>query len=201
LNTIACKYFDFHNWKDTQTSLINYFKKLQITELWYPISLEEMEENVPEVVATLRKNNIIPLQLIFFQFPGPTDLNINDPNDIRTPYLHIDNLDNEEVCSKTRTVTLFSPVYVLNIPLINCEKSETLFYNYINPEEPELQWHAWGPKNNEIRLIDRNNVVLFDRITLDKPAFLKINMPHAVHNPTNEPRIVASIRIGNDNIP
>lgn len=194
-----CKYFEFENWLYVKERLIDYFQRSNIEDIWYPISLAEMEKDIPDIVELLKKSGAIPLQLIFIQFPGPTDLTSTDPDSSKTVYIHIDHPDEDENASVeiTRAPTDFIPKYVLNIPLINCESSLTLFYDLKDKNKKELPWGGWGsePKESGVTLVDHSNVTLVDSIVLDKPAILKIDVPHAVHNPTDNLRIVASIRI------
>jgi len=192
----SCKYAKIDNWQQSQKSLIEFYNRANIQDLWEIFSHEEMLKEVPEVVSQLEKNGIIPLQLIFFAIPGPTNLESTSPDDPTTPYLHVDKPDNEE--AGARLYTNFQPDYVFNIPLMNCESSETLFFDWIDKENAEVPWNGWGPEYNDDRLIKRENVKFLESIRLDKPAFLKVSIPHAVHNPTSSSRLVASIRIRND---
>ena len=194
----SCKYAKIDNWQESQKSLIEFYNRANIQDLWEIFSQEEMLKEVPEVVSQLEKNGIIPLQLIFFAIPGPTNLESTSPDDPTTPYLHVDKPDNEQSSSTTRVLTTFVPNYVFNIPLINCESSETLFYEWTDKDKKEVQWNGWGPEHNENTLIEIHNVKFLESIRLDKPAFLKVSIPHAVHNPTNDHRLVASFRISGD---
>jgi hypothetical protein len=91
---------------------------------------------------------------------------------------------------KDSAPTLFSPKYVLNIPLVNCENSTTFFYDFIDPNKQTKSTHIhFGG------CVDYSNVVEVDKFTLNKPAFLKVSVPHAVHNPTDSLRIVCSMRV------
>jgi hypothetical protein len=199
-----CKYFEFENWLYVKERLIDYFQRSNIEDIWYPISLAEMERDIPDIVELLKKSGAIPLQLIFIQFPGPTDLTSTDPDDPKTVYIHIDHSDEDEHATLeiTRAPTNFVPTHVLNIPLINCESSITLFYELKDKTKNELPWGGWGigPKEAGITVVDHSNVTLVDTIVLDKPAILKIDVPHAVHNPTPDLRIVASIRISEESV-
>lgn len=200
MNTFYCKHYDFENWKDVQNDLIKYYHSINPTDSWFPVSIEEIQQGMPNILEKLTSVGILPLQVIFFSFPGPTRLDSKDPDSPHTIYTHVDRVDNEHCAQSARVVTNFSPEYVLNIPLINCEKSTTFFYEIIDKSQPELLWGGWGEqaKKNKLTIIPQDNLKTVDQVTLTCPAFLRISKPHGVHNPTNNPRIVASIRINSD---
>lgn len=194
-----CKYVNYPNWQDTRNNLLKYYNSLNLTgldRLWYAISLEKMEENLCEVVDDLRHNGIIPLQLLFIIRPGPTDLKSTDINSSKTVYIHYD-LQDEVDQDQFEVVTRFVPKYTINIPLINCDNTLTLFYELIDNSKQDLPWGGWGEevKNTGVPIVDPTNVKLVDSIVINKPAILRVDGPHATHNPTENDRLVASIRI------
>lgn len=183
-------YFDYENWKDHRDRLLAYMEEKNTKkEAWFGLSDEEFHDDLSDIIEDYRKLGVYLKQIIFISFP-PTDLSCTDKNDPRTIFIHIDSQDDEEHLSKDGLSTLFSPKYVLNVPLKNCEKSTTFFYDIIDPDNHKSDQHVWGGG-----CVDYDNVVEAERLTLDRPAFLKVDVPHAVHNPTEDLRIVCSMRV------
>jgi hypothetical protein len=188
-------YFEYNNWLAHREKLIDYkSKKIPIDHAWYGVNQKDFDLDLEDIVKDLKEVGLIVKQIIFISFPT-TDLNSKDLNDTKTIYIHVDSKDDEEHLLKDIAPTAFAPRYVLNIPLINCEQSKTFFYEFIDSDKNTSYQHAWGGG-----CVDYSNVTEVDSLTLDKPAFLKVDVPHAVHNPTDQLRIVCSMRI-DDNSP
>jgi hypothetical protein len=189
------QYFDYPNWLDHQEKLLAYRKlKIPNDQAWGGVNYDEFVTDLKDIIDDYKDLGLYIKQIIFISFP-PTDLNSTDMNDPKTIYIHIDSKDDEEHLLKDSVDTVFAPKYVLNIPLVNCEKSTTFFYDVIDPTKNTPSNHIWGGG-----CVDYSNVVEADNFTLNKPAFLKVDVPHAVHNPTDELRIVCSMRV-DDNSP
>lgn len=186
-------YFDYTNWKDHRDRLLAYKQeKVPDSEAWYGLSNEDFSEDLTDIIDDYRKLGVYINQIIFISFP-PTDLNSTDMNDSKTIFIHIDSQDDEEHLLKDGLSTKFAPKYVLNVPLKNCEKSTTFFYDVVDPNNNNSNKHVWGGG-----CVDYSNVVEVEKFNLDRPAFLKVDVPHAVHNPTNDLRIVCSMRVDDE---
>lgn len=75
----------------------------------------------------------------------------------------------------------------LNIPIMNCEYSSTVFYN-AEIEQINQQ------KNSDIKYIRCVNAVEVDRVTVDQPTILRIDHPHqVVMDESKSPRICLTI--------
>jgi hypothetical protein len=80
----------------------------------------------------------------------------------------------------------------VNIPIMNCEYSSTVFYN------ADIENTLVQPWSN-IKYIKCINAVEIDRVTIDRPTILRINTPHRVEMDTNKsPRICLTIRCSPD---
>lgn len=78
----------------------------------------------------------------------------------------------------------------LNLPLLNCENSQTVFYD-VRGEPPMLttpgdQTTIWDWKGKYEAL---------DRVVLNQPTILRVRSPHAVFSFTSEPRIAITINL------
>jgi hypothetical protein len=80
--------------------------------------------------------------------------------------------------------------YSLNIPVYNCEKTYTVFYKIKEGVQPTKK-SAGINDYNGYKASDAEEI---DRIYLNKAAFLNTQIPHSAINPTNEPRIILTIR-------
>jgi hypothetical protein len=188
------QYFDYPNWLEHQKKLLAY-RELKMANIvtdnqsWAALNYDEFSMDLKDVIEDYAQLGLYIKQIIFISFP-PTDLNSTDMNDPKTIYIHVDSKDDNEHLLKDSAPTLFSPKYVLNIPLVNCENSTTFFYDFIDPNKQTKSTHIhFGG------CVDYSNVVEVDKFTLNKPAFLKVSVPHAVHNPTDSLRIVCSMRV------
>jgi hypothetical protein len=188
-------YYDYPGWEEHQKRLWDYRERVNPEDqAWWSVNYDTFKDDLGDLLQEFRDVGIYVQQIIYIAFRS-TQMDNMDPSDASSIYIHIDSKDDEEHLQKQQDTTTFTPEYVFNIPLKNCESSETLFFEFIDPTDPNrnLGQHAWGGG-----CVDYNNIYEADRFKLDRPAFLKINGPHAVHNPTQEPRIVASIRIHKD---
>ena len=80
----------------------------------------------------------------------------------------------------------------VNIPIMNCEYSSTVYYN-ADIGNTEVQ--SW----NNTKYIKCVNSTEIDRVTIDRPTILRINTPHRVEmSETYSPRICLTIRCNPD---
>ena len=98
----------------------------------------------------------------------------------RTQDIHIDG-NSISAVAKSRAA--------LNIPLSNCDRSPMIWYrgNYV-AELAELQ----GTKN--IKLKWNTGPFEIARTVIDSPTLVRVEVPHHIHNPTNQSRISMSLR-------
>jgi len=200
-------FIDLPNWKKHQQDLINFrdsnpppddvteeFAKYtpegqEVYVHWYCFFADEVEKELPDLYRDFKDMGLDLRQLIFFT-NKPNDDKVTDPNNIMCPFIHIDAKDDEY---DGNDETLFHPTNAINIPLENCENSYTTFYK-IKEEEK----HVFYPNFYLCGGLAPDSVEEVERFTLSKPAALRVNVPHAVLNPTNELRHVATFRFYND---
>lgn len=193
-----CKYYEFTDWQIVKNSLLQLYRQINQQELFYAMPASELIQHVPQAMQILSQAGVDVNHIFFIKFPGPTDLSITDPNDSRTVYIHCDRVDDGSAAENdNRFVNTIPPKYALNIPLLNCESSTTFFYKLKDANMDELPWAGWGQELLEdgTTTIAHSNVERVDQITLDRPALVKIDSPHGVHNPTDDYRVVASVRV------
>lgn len=192
------QYFDYPNWLDARDRLLDYKQKnIPSDEDYYGFNDDEFPTDFKDIIDECDKLGLYIKQLVFLSI-FPTDLSNIDVNDLETIherlYKHIDQADDFE--HSTQSVkTFFNPKYSLNIPLINFEKSITFFYDFIDPYKDHVQHSICGGRNFKYR-----RLIEVERFTLYQPAILKVDAPHAVYNPTNDLRIVCTLRL-DDNSP
>jgi hypothetical protein len=192
-------YVNVPNWKMLQAQLIqhkneNLFStkddlEKDINKKWHCYFPQEVKEQLPDVYNTFKSMNLNIRQLIYFT-NTQNDMSIKDSYDKRCMFIHTDNEDELDARYETNIplLTDFKPGNALNIPMENCEGSLTLFYKVDNSDDNVFYpWYNCGGH-------DCNKVQEVDRFELYKPAVLRINVPHAVHNPHEEPRSVATFR-------
>ena len=80
--------------------------------------------------------------------------------------------------------------YSLNIPVYNCEKTYTVFYKI----KEGAQFEKKSAGINYYNGYKESDVEEIDRIYLNKAAFFNTQVPHSAINPTDEPRIILTIR-------
>lgn len=81
----------------------------------------------------------------------------------------------------------------LQIPLLNCENSTTIFWssNY----SPPLQYTTNGQPYN---YFDPSRCIKITEFNLTEPTFFRTDIPHSVNNPTDTVRKAISIRFKQD---
>ena len=196
-------YVDVADWKRLQTQLIEHKNKnLWSTKedldndpkkKWYCYFSEQIKEELPDVYNTFESMGLHVRQLIYFT-NMQNDLSIKDNMDERSVFIHTDAEDvlDARYENNIPMLTDFQPMNALNIPLENCDGSLTLFYKTIN-SNPDVYYPLYdcgGHGHNDVKEVAR--------FELSKPAVLRINVPHAVHNPHGEPRSVATFRFYED---
>lgn len=192
-------YIDIPNWRILQQQLITHchqylFKSKEDLDLnpdlkWWCYFPDQVKRELPEVYETFQNMGLHLRQMIYFT-NMQNDLEIKDSNDPRSIFIHTDSEDNLDARYETNIplLTDFSPNNAINIPLENCDGSLTLFYKTVNNNSDVFYplYNCGGHNHNDVEEQDR--------FELNKPAVLRINVPHGVHNPHLEPRSVATFR-------
>lgn len=189
-------YLDIPNWEMLRDQIVE-FKKVaprpeEISECWQCYFLETLKKELPDVVEAFASLGLTPRQMILFD-NAPNDINDKNHKTKNAIFVHIDAKDDE------MPETDFDPTNAINIPLVNCENSHTLFFeitpnNSRHPEDIYVvydEFYKCGGLYLDI-------VKEIDRFTLYKPAILRVNIPHGVYNPTNQLREVATFRFYED---
>ncbi len=166
------KYYDLKNLEEIKNELFEYSDNLPMYDLENPnyFNLNPRKLNdFPNLSKAIKDNFIVsPTILKFYIMP---------PNSYMKP--HIDGTFNR-------------PTYFgFNMPIYNCETSETIFYdcaednltetNNINNQQARI------PKNS-------NKMVEIKRYILNSPCFVYTNKMHSVRNNTNKKRIMFLMR-------
>jgi len=184
------KYIDLPNWKQLQTQLLEFRKTYGNMEaLWWSHSTEELEQHLPDLMAAFKTLGLTPRQLIFFVNLN-NDIEIDDPLDPRAVFIHTDRQDDPvaRFDYAMPVFTDFDTSNAINIPLENCDGSTTLFYRLKN-DNPDVYYAVTDCGGHS-----KHDVEEVYRFELNRPAIIRINVPHAVWNPNPNPRIVATIR-------
>ena len=188
------KYIDIPNWIDLRDQLIQ-FKNIRTPSdaLWWCHFENEVTEHIPELIAVFESMGLKMHQLIFFT-NLKNDLTAIDHTDPSSMFIHTDRQDDpDSKFDDVPVLTDFPPTNAINIPMENCEGSLTLFYELKNESLDDVYYPTYNCGGH-----DHSNVNEVFRFELNTPAVLRINVPHAVHNPHNEPRVVATFRFRND---
>lgn len=188
------KYIDIPNWISLRDQLINF--KNQHTpadQVWWCHFEEEVKSQIPELIDTFASMGLTMKQLIFFT-NLKNDLDQKDPTHPECVFIHTDRQDDPDSrFDDVPVLTDFPPTNAINIPMENCEGSLTLFYKLKDSTQDDVYYPTYNCGGH-----DHNNIEEVFRFELDKPAVLRINVPHAVHNPHTAARVVATFRFVED---
>lgn len=185
------KYIDLPNWERLQAQLIEFRETHGNKEVyWWTHSLNEVEEHLPDLAQTFKSMGLTIRQLVFFTTAN-NDINIDDPMDMRAVFIHTDSPDDSEARSKyaVSVFTDWETSNAINIPLLNCDGTTTLFYKLKDETAQEVYYKA-----NDGAGHSKSDVEEVYRFELNKPAIIRVNVPHAVWNPNTDPRVVVTIR-------
>jgi len=187
---IYARYLDIPNWESLRNQLIQFRQQhSQPEELWWCHFYDEVNTYIPELINTFNNMGLTMRQLIFFTNLN-NDLDIEDTLDPKAVFIHTDRQDDPDSrYDDVKVLTDFNPISAINIPLLNCKDSKTLFYKLKDPNSPDVYY-----KITDCGGHSKNDVEEIYRFELYKPAVLRINVPHAVWNPNEEPRVVATFR-------
>lgn len=185
------KYIDLPNWKEVQQELIDFmYVDYDPTRMWWCYQDVEVADKLPKLHKCFAEAGLDMRMLIFFM-ASPKDLDCTDHEDDRSIFIHLDAKDDPEYGEDDTT---FEPNFAINIPLENCEGSKTFWYEFKDPNADNDAYYPYhgcgGFKHDSV-----NKIFEFE---LDKPAILRINVPHGVYNPHSQFRTVATFRFYND---
>jgi len=185
------KYIDLPDWKTLQSQLLEFREKHSNKEkFWWSHSSKEMEDHLPDLVKAFKSIGLTARQMIFFTNLN-NDIEIDDPLDMRCVFIHTDRPDNPEsrYDYAMPVFTDFETTNAINIPLLNCDGSTTLFYKLKDERAEDVYYKVIDCGGHS-----KNNTEEAYRFELNKPAVIRINVPHAVWNPNEGPRVVATFR-------
>jgi hypothetical protein len=100
-------------------------------------------------------------------------------------------------------------IWSLNIPIKNCEKGEMVWWggkfdvstisnapDYDNGFKPETRTDV--KKLNSLQLTWHGDKHLIDRVVVDEPTIVKVDIPHQVINSSNKVRMLLAVRFTPD---
>lgn len=186
-------YIDIPNWKSLRDQIIKFRERQpHKDELWWCYFPEQLKKEIPELVNAFESMGLDMCQMILFTNLN-NDINVKDSLDPKAVFIHTDREDDPEARFDygIPVLTDFQTTNAINIPLLNCEGSQTLFYKLKN-DNPDVFYTVIGCGGHA-----HQDVEEVFRFELDKPAVLRINVPHGVWNPNAEPRVVATFRFNN----
>jgi hypothetical protein len=186
-------YLDIPNLEKHKADLLYFYDKVgDPKKVWWCYFEQEVKEHIPEFFDMWKQEYGITLHQLIYFVNYQNDINITDPSNERCIFIHVDAKDSEDqghdLPLDQRYATKFVPVHAINIPLINCEGSQTIWY-----KEKEIKSHSYYPTYGCGGLHPDNVEEIF-RAELHKPAILNVGIPHGVYVPKNSPRIVATMR-------
>lgn len=151
--------------KDLRSYLISYNDKQKIGNFWTYLDVDDLIKNVPSLPRMFESLNLT-IYIAAFISTSP-----------KYGMIHID-----DDPGKAR----------INLPIINCEFSETRFFVNEGPLE-----HKYLENGIPYWDIDPAKCRHVDTLVLDKPAVLNIGQPHQVvtHKP---PRVAITIKFHQD---
>ena len=164
------QFIDIDNYDNIVSKVKNHLEKKELINSKYagyiPIDKNELIEICPELISSFFK---LGLTIIGSAIYRTTDNTQSLVHIDYTPY-------------KCR----------INIPIINCEYSSTVYYK-ADVKEVRHQEHS------NVNYIECINAVEIDRVTINNPIILRINTPHRViMDETRSPRICLTIRCDPD---
>ena len=168
------KYLDL-DWQPASEKLKEYIFKVNTAILsnprstsWKPTNLNEVLAYAPEVIEMVKPLNITIRYLAFFV------------SDYQQGTLHID-ADNYSKCR-------------INIPILNCENTETRFFETTAEPIKTLQ-----PNGIPLYNLDPAKCIQVDHLCLTQAVVFRNNKPHqVVSNNSNLPRISCTIGFNED---
>jgi hypothetical protein len=144
--------------------------KDKIKSFWTNINLANFVEYVPEIVTTFATLNITPKRV---------SLITAVTQDRFDPGIHRDHTS--------------IPVRI-NVPVLNCEYSQTKFWR--TTSEPIVEFIPGT--DIPYFYLKESDCELADTLVLDKPTVLRVSEPHSVHVGEKTPRLALTIEFEED---
>ena len=191
-------YIDIPNWETISKKIVSFRQseldadpdyKSKNKHIWWCYFHDEVKKEVPELIEKFESIGLTMKQMILFN-NLPNDINVKDHNNPKSLFIHTDSEDDPESVHDLDlpVLTDFPPTCAINLPLLNCKGSYTLWYKKLNsnPDVFHVNPGCGGHAHQDVEEVHR--------FELDKPAVLRINVPHAVWNPSDTNRVVATFR-------
>lgn len=194
---IYAKNINIPNWKKLQQDIIHFKKTQGVNSLWWAYFEKDINNHIPDLIPTFKNMGLTMRQMILFDNLN-NDITIKDPNHPKSMFIHTDSKDTKSTIGQPQPFeiefsTNFEPAHALNIPLENCENSLTLWYKLKDVTKPDVHYPHYDCGGH-----DPLNCVEVFRFKLEKPSVIRIDVPHAVYNPSKEIRSVATFRFYED---
>ena len=158
------------------------------------IDIDNLDTIIPKIKTYLERKNLINTSEVGYILLSKNELILYCPELFRS-FLKI-GLSISSVAIYRTTKNGQSAVHIdntpyqcrINIPIMNCEYSSTVFYT---ADDDEIQQQNY----NKLTFMKCKNPVEIDRITIDSPTILRVNVPHQViMDETRSPRICLTVR-------
>lgn len=190
------KFLDIPNWESLQEQIV-YFKNKFTPQppetVWWCHFEDEVKKEIPQLIEMFDDMNLKMKQMIIFT-NLQNSLSVTDNKDSSSIFVHTDRQDDtESTYDNVPVLTDFVPTVALNIPLENCDESLTLFYKLKDEKQEDVYYPTYNCGGHA-----HDNLIEVERFKLTKPAVLRVDVPHGVHNPSVNPRTVATFRFEND---
>jgi hypothetical protein len=141
-----------------------------IKTFWTHINFKDFIKHVPEITTMFSSLNITPIRVSLIVAKQNAGIH-------RDTYI-----------KDTPT-----PVARINIPILNCQESETRFWS--TSVEPKLEFLSNG---TPYRYLDEKDCVLESVLNLDKPTVLRVTEPHSIVVGKKVPRISLTVEFEED---
>lgn len=152
--------------------------------IWQCLEEEKIKEAFPKLCDAFLNLGLNVRFALILKFESSND-DISDTGSKNCPYIHID----EGICDGLVSANRFA----INIPLLNCENSHTLFYSIKN--ERKEKYYTYYNQTG----LDPECVNIESRLPgLTKPALLRTHVPHSVVNYSDKTRTVVTFRFYED---
>ena len=158
------------------------------------IDIDNLDTIIPKIKTYLERKNLIKTSYVGYILLNKTDIILYCP-ELFQSFLKL-GLSISTVAIYRTTNNTQSEVHIdntpyqcrINIPIMNCENTSTVFYTATNDEMEEQDY-------NNLTFVKCKDPVEIDRVTIDRPTILRVNAPHRViMDETRSPRICLTVR-------
>ena len=171
----------------------NYFKPKPLPFTWNYFDLDnELVDEIKDIYLKNLKTNLQDYE--FFQLLKIKIPNIKNQKVVGAGLVVSKGNSIQKYCHKDTIDPNASP-YALNIPLKNCETSETNLYNV--RKKKSVLYTLYGNSGKDSNLTEIAKISDCDIIatyTLDRPIIFNTQVLHSVNNLSTEPRLAISLR-------